>query len=309
MLRPGLELSDQDVKLRAVNAYSIRGVVRESTGDPAPSLAISLTRADDTEPPSIRTSVSGKDGSFAFDNVYDGDWRLSAARKDDVVLRAKAGVTITGRDASDVELRLSAPFNVPIEFFLTTSDSTTKIQGDVIVRPEMGGGRDVPVPVSRTKSGNSWVEGVYPGRYLVNALTPQGYYPASITLGDQEIMGRMVELSADSPTLKVFYRADGGAIRGTVEDCGTATVVVVPQDPLLQRGDVAAVRYAQCTEGGHFEIRNLHPTTYYAFAFSQPDMNVSSFLSSLPTLINKAASVEVKANEASNVDLMVTTSF
>jgi len=307
MLRPGVELSDQDVKLRAVNAYSIRGLVRESNGDPAAALAVSLARVDDSEPPSIRTSVSAKDGSFTFDNVYDGDWRLSAARKGDGVLRAKAGVTITGRDASDVELRLSAPFNVPIEFFLATADSTTKIQGDVVLGPEMGGGRDVPAPVSRTRNGNSWVEGVYPGRYLVNTLTPSGYYLASITLGDQEIMGRIVELSADSPALKVFYRSDGGAIRGTVEDCGNATVVVAPQDPLLQRGDLLAVRYVQCTEDGHFEVRNLHPATYYAFAFNPPVMNVSSFLSSLPALINKAASVEVKANESSNVDLKITT--
>ncbi|MGA2882375.1 MAG: carboxypeptidase-like regulatory domain-containing protein [Bryobacteraceae bacterium] len=310
VIRPGAELLDQDVKLRAVNAYRIRGIARERNGDPAPSLAVSLIRTDDGEPPSVRTSLSAQDGSFEFANVFDGDWRLSAVRNGEVILRAKAGVTIAGRDAPDVELRLNAPFNVPVDFLLLTSDSTTKISADLILRPEMGGGRDVPVPVTRTdKNGKSWVEAVYPGRYLVNALTRLGYYPASITLGDQDIMGQMVEFSPDSAPLKVVYRSDGGTIRGTVEDCGNATVVVAPENPALQRGDVAAVRYAQCTEGGHFEIRNLRPTKYYAFAFDQPQMNVASFLSSLPSLINQAVSVDVKPNESSSVELKVTASF
>jgi len=254
--------------------------------------------------------LSAPDGSFEFANVSDGDWRLSAVRNGDVILRAQAGVTIAGREAQDVELRLSAPFNVPVEFFLQTSDSTTTISADVVLRPAMGGGRNAPVPVTRRdKNGKSWVEAIYPGRYLVNALTPPGYYAASITLGNQDILGQMVEFSPDSAPLQIIYRSDGGAIRGMVEDCGNATVVVVPEDPALQRGEIAAVRYAPCDEVGHFEIHNLHPAKYYAFAFDQPQRDVSSFLSSLPSLINQAVAVDVKANESSSVDVQVTSSF
>ena len=69
------------------------------------------------------------------------------------------------------------------------------------------------------------------------------------------------------------------------------------------------MRYAHCTEGGHFEIPNLRPASYYAFAFDQLETNTSQFLASLPGLINKAVTVDVNAGQVSNIELKITTPF
>ena len=80
LIRPGAELVDQDIKLIAEKAYAIRGYLRDSNGDPAPQLAITLTRSDDSQALQ-RTALSAKDGSFEFGDVYDGDWRLSCEKR------------------------------------------------------------------------------------------------------------------------------------------------------------------------------------------------------------------------------------
>ena len=167
LIRPGAELVDQDIKLIAEKAYAIRGYLRDSNGDPAPQLAITLTRSDDSQALQ-RTALSAKDGSFEFGDVYDGDWRLSARSDAEVVSQASANITMNGQDVEGVEIRLRAPFAVPVEFILQTSDSTSRISGgNILLAPEPGG----PPPSSvMDVNGDFHVGNVYPGRYLVKAL-------------------------------------------------------------------------------------------------------------------------------------------
>jgi 5-hydroxyisourate hydrolase-like protein (transthyretin family) len=303
-VRPGVELADQNVKLRAVNAYAIHGQIRETNGDPAPKLTVKLTRADDQMQPLVRTAISAKDGSFEFADVYDGDWRLTSEQSGDVILRAFAAISIAGRDAEDVEVRLDAPFSVPVEFVLQTSDSTVKIPGHVFLGPE-GGGFNPGGAIDK----DGRIGGVYPGRYQVNFLPPTGYYAASITLGDREILGQTVEIGSGSAPIRIVFKADGGTIRGTVEDCGNATIAVTPEDPAIERGNLSFVPFARCAEDGHFEFHGLPPGRYYALALAQLDDDKSAFWSSFPSLINKAVSVEVTAGQTSTVELKVLSSF
>jgi hypothetical protein len=286
VIHPGVDLAGQDIRLRALNAFSIHGQIREPNGDPAPKITVQLVRADDTLQPLERSAVSEADGSFEFSDVYDGDWRLSAEQNDSVKLRAFAAVAITGRDADDVELRLAAPFSVPVEIVLETSDAPVKITGNVFLGPEWGGSSPGGMI---DKSGR--IEGVYPGRYQVNFLPRPGNYAASITLGDREILGQITEFSSGSEPLRIVYRADGGSIRGTVENCGNATIAINPEDPAIQRGNMGFSRFAHCTADGHFEIRNLHPGRYY--------------VSDDPSAINKGTSVDVKAGETTTLELKV----
>jgi hypothetical protein len=204
-----------------------------------------------------------------------------------------------------VEIRLRAPFTVPVEFMLETSDSTTRITGGgVLLAPEPGG----PSPASRTdKNGDAGLGEVYPGRYLVKALPfgGRGYYLVRITYGDRDILGQMVEIDSGSVPVKLFYRSDGGTLRGTVEDCGNATIAIAPEDLAPQRADMASTPIAHCTSDNRFEIHNLRPGRYYAFAFDQFEMNRAEFVASLPALMNRAVTVEVKAGETATVDLKV----
>ncbi len=304
LIRSGADLVGQDITLHAVPVHSIRGTIWESNGDPASNLPIILNLPGEIQPMD-QHAVSGKDGSFELPDLSDGTWQLSAEKTNPagLILRAVAAVTITGRDTEGVELQLNAPFSVPVEFVLATQDSTTKTHGNVLVEPEWG----ARVPVGgMDKDGNYKIEGVYPGRYRLTPVAPSGaYYLAAITLGDRDVFGQPVEFSASIP-LRVVYRSDGGAIHGTVEECGNATIAIAPEDPVLQRVSYASSPFAQCAADGHFEFRNLHPGRYYAFAFDQLDQNAADFLSSLPALIGKAVSVDVTASQTANVELKVT---
>jgi Carboxypeptidase regulatory-like domain len=306
LIRPGAELYGQDIKLRAVPVHSIRGMIRESDGDPAPNLSITLNQPGDLQPID-QHAVSGKDGSFELPDLSDGTWQISAEKTtpSGVILRAQGAATITGRDTDGVELRLNAPFSVPVEFLLATQDSTVKTQGNVLIAPEWGG----RAPVGRfDQDGNYKVEGVYPGLYRITPVVSGGtYYLASITLGDRDVLGQPVEFTSGSVPLRVVYRSDGGALRGTVEECGNATIAIAPEDPALQGASFILSRFARCTADGHFEIQHLRPGRYYAFALDQLDQNApSEFQSILQGLINKAVSVDVTANQTTSVELKVT---
>ncbi len=309
LIRPGAELAGQDIQLRAVNAYRIRGQVRYSNGDPAPGFMVVLDCGDAP----LRRTSSGKDGSFEFADLYACEWHLSTEPATepgtDRALRAFAAVTVNGRDPQPVELRLAAPFSVPTELLLETPDSTTKIQASVVLEPQ---GYGAPASGRREKDGNYEIDGLYAGRsYLIVSFPPTGagYYLSSITMGDRDVMGQMAEFSPGSAPVKIVYRSDGGSVRGHVEDCASASVIMVPQDPAFQRGDLTSVRLARCSEGDRFEIRYLRPGRYYAFAFDPWDGNRLSLIASLPELINKAVSVDVKANQTANVELKVSSAF
>jgi hypothetical protein len=254
--------------------------------------------------PLVRTAISAKDGSFEFADVYDGNWRLTSEQSGDVVLQAFAAVSIAGQDAEDVELRLNPPFSVPVEFALQTADATLKIPGRAFLGPEAGGFNPGG---AIDKDGR--IVGVYPGRYQVNFLPPAGYYAASITLGDREILGQTVEINSGSVPIRIVYKGDGGTIRGTVEDCGNATIAVTPEDPAIERGNLGFAPFARCAEDGHFEIHGLPPGRYYAFALPQLDDDKSAFWSSLPSLINKAVTVDVTAGQIATVELKVLASL
>lgn len=300
LIRPGAQLVDQDLKLGAVNAYTIRGQVRDSNGDPVADVLLKLIRGDEGAQGMERTTLAGPDRAFEFRGVYDGDWRLSAERGGEVMERAFARVAITAHDSDIGELRLSAPFRVPVEFFLATDDAFTKIQGDAVLDPDGGG----PAPV---------LSRVYPGQYLVKPLTPQGYYVASVLLGDQDILGRITQFSANSPPLKVVYRSDGGTLRGNVDNCGAARVALVLADPVLRQVDPFSVRFTPCTASAQFELRGLRPGRYYVFAFdasmNAAEIDRASLLDALPDLINKATTVDVQAKQIANIDLKVLSAF
>ena len=304
VVRPGAELVDQDVKLHAVPVHNLRGKIRESNGDAAPALPITLLSSG-LQPIELH-AVSAADGSFQFPDLSDGFWNLSAeSTVADTTLRAMAGVTMAGRDNEGVELRLAAPFNVPLNLVIETTEGTTTAPGAVMLAPDWGG-RLVPVS-SRDKNGNYQIDGVYPGRYRVTPFPPPGpYYLDSITLGDRDVMGQAVEFNSGSVPLKIVYKSDGGILHGTVEECGSATIVLAPGDPAFERPEYSLAPNTRCSADGHFEFRNLRPGQYYVFAFEHFNQPATEFLSSLTAVVNKAVTVEVKSKETATVDLKVT---
>ena len=122
-------------------------------------------------------------------------------------------------------------------------------------------------------------------------------------MNGRDVLGEWVEITPGTLPVTIAYRADGGTVRGTVEDCGGATVVLAPQVPALQYSEF--IRQTPCTQGGRFEITGLRPGEYYAFAFDKPIgmLELSNFARQW---VNQAVRVTVRAGEASDASLKVT---
>jgi carboxypeptidase family protein len=303
---PGAELWDQDIRLVAVPVHGIRGVVLDDKGNPAAGVNIELgdpidfTRRD---PPQAR---SGDDGAFDFGEIPDGDWRLTAAiERDGVKLKAYQRLQVSAHDIDRLELRLAQPFSIRGTLSLEAADGSPASGKPTIVSLVPGVGGSDFVTARPDAAGDFTADGVYPGLYAVHAVSPgPRFYLASIRLGDRESPDGRVELYSAALPLRVTYRSDGGTVRGTVEDCGNAAVMLMPQDPAWQRTEY--IRRSTCESNGHYEISAVRPGEYLALAVDPSDPAVSFLATELTQAhINQASRVTVRANESTLVDLRV----
>ena len=102
---PGGEILDVELKLLAVPAHAVRGVVLNPDGTPAPKVAIALGEA-------LRSATveSKVDGTFEFPAVAEGEWRfLAEAQRGAVKLRATEWIEVPRHDLENVKLRLAPP--------------------------------------------------------------------------------------------------------------------------------------------------------------------------------------------------------
>jgi hypothetical protein len=107
-LLPGGQVSDLELKLLAVPAHAVRGVLLNPDGEPVPKVAISLS-----EDLALVSTESRPDGRFEFPAVVDGEWRLSAeAASGNVKLRATQWIEMASHELKDVTLQLNRPFTV-----------------------------------------------------------------------------------------------------------------------------------------------------------------------------------------------------
>ena len=171
VLRPGEELLDIEIKLLAVPAHAVRGVLLNPDGTPAPKAGITLEQSGLT-PPAFRAE-SKTDGTFEFRAVVDGEWRLSAeAESGGVKLRAAQWMTMAGREVGGLELRLEVPFKVHGKIVLQTPKGwAVPKPPTVFVVPDSGGRgpySHYPLLVRADATGDFNLEFVYPGAYQIN---------------------------------------------------------------------------------------------------------------------------------------------
>ena len=302
-LHAGSELWGQDIRIVAAPVRRLRGTLADANGDPTPHVAIHLGRAEGVAPEDIHTE-SAEDGSFEFPSLHEGDWSLTAqAERGGANLRAFALVTVAGRDVDRIELRLVAPFTVTGAVTLPQAAERRNLrQATVLLRPSMvapDGLRQVAI-----KDGAFQIDNVYPGLYKIIALPPGApYFVSSIKLGGVDALGRYVQISSGSLPIEIDFDSAGGAVHGTVEDCGSATVVLAPQEPSLQ--DPQFVLTSRCRESGRYEITDVRPGTYYAFALDQWEGPADLLANLDQSIASKAVTIRIEAGQTASQDLRV----
>lgn len=309
VVNPGSELPGQDVKLLAVSVHRLSGRVFDAKGDPAPRITVKLAATDEIHGDELQ-AVSAEDGSFELSALRDGRWRMFAETPSgETKLSAFASVQVMGHDLNGQDLRLSLPFTIRGQVELEPPPGAQEKRPVSLVILFAGGSGFMSGQGSAGEDGSFKIDDVYQGLYRVLIILGPGtreYYLAAVMLGQREVPQEAVELVPGSLPLRIVYKSNGGSVHGTVADCGNATVFLIPQDRCLQ--ELEFVKRTSCQESGRFEISNIRPGDYYAFAFDGVVVSPDVIFRLARTLANRAVSVTVRAGEAGSADLKVTSS-
>ncbi len=301
VVRPGGDVSAQDVKLLTAPVHRLRGQVLEPAGDAAPGVKVELS---DTANREARSTVSSKDGSFEF-AITDRKWRLSAeAGSNEAKLAADISVEVAGKDLDDVTLRLTTPFSIHGSVRFDPPEGGKLPVGVLFTRG--GDGAGPPVFGQFDENGKFTVDGIYQGVYGIRIAPPvpaSGYFLDGIRVGDRETLTRDVELISGSVPISILFKAGGGAVQGTVADCGDANVILLPKDRSMRRQSL--VRMARCAEGGRFEIPSVRPGDYYIFALASGNSALVPPYEMDRDYLNQAVRLTVTNNSTASVELKV----
>jgi hypothetical protein len=117
VVHPGEQIAGIELKLLAVPAHVVRGILLNPDGTPAPAVTVSVSideaRLDDKQRHPTYEAATSSEGAFEFPLITDGEWRIAAElERGGVRLRALQWIGMTGQDVENVKLRLAAPFSV-----------------------------------------------------------------------------------------------------------------------------------------------------------------------------------------------------
>jgi len=303
----GGEVSGIEFRLLAVPAHSVRGIVLNPDGSPAPKTRVTVQqqfpgRSADTNP----------DGSFAFDAVTEGEWQFNAQMtRAGVELRGIEWIEVPKHDLENVIVRLARPLTLRGKLVVEGDKGIPLPRASPMVLAPKGGRNSremdlVPgmgsLPFTPDANGNINVE-LYPGVYRLSSMLqhpPPPYYLDAVLAGAVNLITQEAELSSDGIGITVVYKTDGGSVLGRAENCAGGGVIVVPRDPPLRDG---FSRSAPCDSSGHYEIQAVRPGDYYVMALAgngpaiKPD----------DAVLAQAVKVTVRAGEVSSADVKTVT--
>ncbi len=324
------DLLDVQIKMQAVAAHDVRGVLLNTDGTPATKVAITL--AEDLPPAEGRRTVSDGEGAFEFRGVPDGEWYLGARPEK---LRAGTWINVAGQDIEHLKMTLGAPFTVHGRVVTEAPDSTPALQSPLVsVVPHAGSrhresaplmsfmlmppqtgtlqaakaqqrmvgafllNQELAISAEPDAAGNFTLPDVDAGRYRIAATVPPApYYLDSIRMGEIDVASAEVEISSGAVPITVVYKTNSGSVNGTVDNCSLGTVLLVPVEP--ERQSFGFLRSARCNVSGRYQIAAVRPGDYYAVPFA----GNSGALSLDASLYGPGNRITVRAGETTVADL------
>jgi hypothetical protein len=248
--------------------------------------------------PEVARVQSHEDGSFEFNAVEPGDWRLSAEAgvDEDMPLGGVASAAVSENDIEDIRIRLMPSFAVEV-----TADSAGRTGMPLGLTAVEGQPRAI---VGDPAKNVGKINNVFPGRYRVMAgIIQAGSYVTAVMWGGRDVNGQVVELAPGAAPFQVISSSAFGKVRGTVQKSEArgegATVFLISREP----GEILRYRQAQCRADGAFELADVTPGDYYVVAFDRAEKSGIP-AADLPTaIVNIASTLHVEAGSTASVDL------
>jgi len=297
-LTGGTQFTGGDIRLVVSPVYAVRGMVYNDTGRPADAAVRLRSCGAITCGPNLQAQARG--GSFEFTGVPAGEWCLAAEEERSGGKLIGQGQALVDRhDVENVTVRLAAPF--AYQAFVEPRGKIASAHVELYPADASGG---VYSNSAVDPFGVVQFREMYAGNYRVNIFASQaGYYLDSILLGDRDVLGKDVAIAEGTPPLHVVFKPNAAGVRGTVENCGRAVILLLPQDEGLW--DFRFIRRGACDSSGRFEIGGLRPGGYYALAVDRVDATGLDRVATLRRLAGMAAKVEIESGRVAYVELKV----
>jgi carboxypeptidase family protein/uncharacterized protein DUF1416 len=229
-IRPGQQLSGYDIRTRIVPVFKVSGEVLDPSGSAVQGITVETRESRGPTLTLEATKVTDADGRFEV-SLRPGVWVLTAHDGGPLKWYGAATITLARADIPDVRIRISTRFKLPV-----IVEGAPPGKTDLYIVPS-----DLPLDQMRSvrtqPDGSLAISDIAPGRYRIKVLSvPSGTYLESIFFGEQDVLGREVDLYEGSPPLRLVCKMNPVTAHGTVESGPNAQVVFLPQEELL-RGD------------------------------------------------------------------------
>ena len=325
-LRPGVELSGFEIRLRTVPVFRVKGIVLNPDGKPA-AKAVVEARASGSEQSaffsvgglvprgsfSIRSGSSGpafaeepvvtkEDGLFEFSSMRAGSWRIQVEgdryfdplRQREFAGLGAAEIAVSAKDVDDLKIQLAEPFDLSGTAAL--SDGSAPPAGFLMGISVIGqdGFRSSG---GSTQQGVLRLSGVMPGTSLIRANVMSGnYYASAVLLGSADITEKWTVLTPASPPVKIILKP-GGSLEGSVEDGKAATIVLMPQSL------TGTAYYVQADAGKPYRMDGIPPVDYLAIALDRFDPRTMADEMFLRGLLPQATRVRIEEGSTASLQL------
>jgi hypothetical protein len=292
VVRGDADVSGVEIRLETAEVYRLSGVVLDETGSPKPKVLVQLlpriqsgTRAlgggdfitfvgpGPSVGPQEARVISAEDGSFEFPAVRSGEWQLATGLAGQIQIDSSSTFINTFHNgALSVVVGNHSVENLQIRQALTFKMSARVDWGDATPNRRAGitlaalDGRTLATgPPVVDASGTLNFPVVSPGQYLILPQAGPGFYPVSVLLGGQEVLGKPVDLFPGS-ALQVKYKAAPGSIHGTVANGEGTTVFLIPDNVQT----VGFGRMVMPQADGTFDMSGVPPGDYFVAALAWP---------------------------------------
>ncbi|MGD0578092.1 MAG: carboxypeptidase-like regulatory domain-containing protein [Bryobacteraceae bacterium] len=318
-VQAGQELSGRDIALRKEKVVRVTGKVLDASGSSVRRAFAWLTPADVTIAGVGSVAVIGlmvdEKGTFAADSVPPGQYIARASKSDaqNFEQSAETPVAVGDTDVENVVLQIQPALETKGAFVLEGSERKDFDFADfsVYMRP-MGDTPTYGASAQAKPDGTLTLSRIPPGHYILDVWPESGEgYVKSILIGSEDVYGKEVEAAAVAAGgLKIVIRLDSAAVSGTVEipeerkaALRSPSVVLLAADAHLR--DSAQRHVAQLNQNNGYELKNLRPGDYLAFAFENLDYDSLLDPEVFAAIASKGTKVTLAANESKSLDLKI----